>query len=76
MRESFSEIKQFKESATKRSRYALCAAQLACSAHKSACSRRFIFVQMGGPEGVRAAEASRITVAPRDGMWMHAVPRC
>jgi len=34
-----------------------------------------LLLQMGGAEGVRAAEIARITVAPRDGMWMHAVPR-
>ncbi len=31
--------------------------------------------QMGGPDGVLASEVARITVAQRDGMWMHAVPR-
>ncbi|EIE22263.1 cytochrome P450 [Coccomyxa subellipsoidea C-169] len=31
--------------------------------------------RMGGPEGVIASEMARITVAQRDGMWMHALPR-
>ncbi|KAK9915327.1 hypothetical protein WJX75_007673 [Coccomyxa subellipsoidea] len=31
--------------------------------------------RMGGPEGVLAGEMARITVAQRDGLWMHAVPR-
>ena len=34
-----------------------------------------MLLQMGGPEGVQAAEVSRIAVAPRNGMWLHAVPR-
>ncbi|CAL8468775.1 g8316 [Coccomyxa elongata] len=31
--------------------------------------------RMGGADGVLASEVARITVAQRDGMWMHAVPR-
>lgn len=32
-------------------------------------------MQMGGAEGVKAAEFERITVSPKEGMWMHAIPR-
>ena len=32
-------------------------------------------LQMGGLAGRLAAEQSRITVSPHDGMWMHAIPR-
>lgn len=38
-------------------------------------SALWLRVQMGGMEGVFAAEQSRITVSPRDGLWMHAIPR-
>eukprot|EP00884_Botryococcus_braunii_P008587 jgi/Botrbrau1/1772/Bobra.0217s0027.1 len=31
--------------------------------------------QMGGPEGVQALEFERITVSPKHGMWLHAIPR-
>jgi len=31
--------------------------------------------QMGGPEGVRRAEAYYVTVQPSEGLSMHAIPR-
>ena len=33
------------------------------------------WVQMGGPEGVRARERYTLVTGIVDGMWMHAVPR-
>jgi hypothetical protein len=43
--------------------------------HESVRAVTVVVVQMGGMEGVFAAEQSRITVSPRDGLWMHAIPR-
>ena len=33
------------------------------------------WVQMGGPEGVRARERYTLVTGIVDGMWMHAIPR-
>jgi hypothetical protein len=41
----------------------------------SCTSPQYTSVQMGGPEGVRAAERDRISISPVNGMWLHCTPR-
>ena len=73
-------LSHFKFRLAERVRLAALHAQLLQLSCALCCAYRCIygslpFVQMGGMEGVFAAEQSRITVSPRDGLWMHAIPR-